>query len=40
MTHLLEQAVEELRSLPEDEQDRVAEVLLALAQERADNNFT
>jgi hypothetical protein len=36
MTKLLEEAVEELRSLPEDEQDRAAEALLAFAWERAD----
>jgi hypothetical protein len=36
MTKLLEEAVEELRSLPEDEQDRAAEALFAFAWERAD----
>lgn len=36
MTKLLEEAVEELRSLPEDEQDRAAEALFAFARERAD----
>jgi hypothetical protein len=36
MTKLLEEAVKELRSLPEDEQDRAAEALFAFARERAD----
>ena len=36
MTKLLEEAVALLSALPEDEQDRAAEVLLAFAQERSD----
>jgi hypothetical protein len=36
MTNLLEEAVEELRTLPEDEQDRAAHALLAFARERHD----
>jgi hypothetical protein len=39
MTKLLEEAVEELRTLPEDEQDRAAQALLAFARERHDYNF-
>ena len=39
MTKLLEEAVEELRTLPEDEQDRAAQALLAFARERADYSF-
>jgi hypothetical protein len=34
MTKLLEEAVEELRSLPEDEQDRAARALLDFTRER------
>ena len=34
MTKLLEEAVEELRALPEDEQDQAAQALLAFARER------
>lgn len=40
MTKLLEEAVEELRTLPEDEQDRAAHALLAFARERHDYSFT
>jgi len=36
MRKLLEEAVEEVRALPEDEQDRAAEALLAFARERAE----
>jgi hypothetical protein len=36
MTKLLEEAVAQLQTLPEDEQDRAAEVLLAFAQDRRD----
>ena len=36
MTKLLEEAMAELRTLPEDEQDRAAEVLLAFAHDRRD----
>ena len=36
MTKLLEEAVEELRSLPEDEQDRAVEALFAFAWGRGD----
>ena len=36
MTKLLEEAVEELRTLPEEEQDRAAQALLAFARERHD----
>ncbi|MFN0218215.1 MAG: hypothetical protein ACKVP4_05295 [Hyphomicrobium sp.] len=36
MTKLLDEAVAVLSSLPEDEQDRAAVVLLAFARERAD----
>ena len=39
MTKLLEEAVEELRALPEDEQDRAAQALIAFARERADYTF-
>jgi hypothetical protein len=39
MTKLLEEAVEEVRSLPEDEQDRAAQALIAFARERADYTF-
>jgi hypothetical protein len=34
MRKLLEEAVEELQALPEDEQDRAAQALLAFARER------
>jgi hypothetical protein len=34
MTSLLEEAVEEMRALPEDEQDQAARALLAFARER------
>jgi hypothetical protein len=36
MTNLLEEAVTQLRTLPEDEQDRAAEVPLAFALDRRD----
>ena len=36
MTKLLEKAMAELRTLPEDEQDRAAEVHLAFAHDRRD----
>ena len=39
MTKLLEEAVEELRSLPEDEQDRAARALLDFTRERHDYTF-
>jgi hypothetical protein len=39
MTQLLEEAVEELRALPEDEQDRAAQALLAFTRERHDYSF-
>lgn len=39
MTKLLEEAVEEVRTLPEDEQDRAAEALIAFARERNEYSF-
>jgi len=39
MTKLLEEAVAQVQTLPEDEQDRAAEVLLAFAHDRRDYNF-
>ena len=36
MTKLLEEAVAELRTLPEDEQDRAAAALLAFTRDRQD----
>ena len=36
MTKLLEEAVAELRTLPEDEQDRAAAALLAFARDQQD----
>ena len=39
MTKLLEEAVEELRTLPEDEQDCAAHALLAFARDRHDYSF-
>jgi hypothetical protein len=39
MTKLLEEAVEEMRALPEDEQDRAAQALLAFARERHEYNL-
>jgi hypothetical protein len=39
MTKLLEEAVEELRTLPDDEQDRAAQALLAFARDRQDYDF-
>jgi hypothetical protein len=40
MTKLLEEAVAHVLMLPEDEQDRAAEVLMALAKERRAYSFT
>jgi hypothetical protein len=39
MTKLLEEALEEVRTLPEDEQDRVAHALIAFMRERHDYTF-
>ena len=39
MTKLLEEAVEEVRALPEDDQDRAAHALLAFARERHEYSF-
>lgn len=39
MTKLLEEAVAQLRTLPEDEKDRAAEVLLAFAHDRRDYTY-
>jgi len=39
MTKLLEEAVEELKTLPEDEQDRAARALLDFTRERHDYSF-
>jgi hypothetical protein len=39
MTMLLEEAVDVVRRLPEDEQDRAAQALLALARERAEDSW-
>jgi hypothetical protein len=39
MTKLLEEAVEELRALPEDDQDRAAQALLAFARDRHEYSF-
>jgi hypothetical protein len=39
MTKLLEEAIEELRSLPAREQDQAAKALLAFARERNDYSF-
>jgi hypothetical protein len=39
MTMLLEEAVDIVRTLPEDEQDRAAQALLALAEERAGDSW-
>lgn len=39
MTKLLQAAVEELRALPEDEQDRAAQALIEFARERHDYSF-
>jgi hypothetical protein len=36
---LLEEAVDIVRRLPEDEQDRAAQALLALAEERAGDSW-
>lgn len=40
MTKLLEEAVAELRSLPEDEQDRAAAALLSFARDRQNYTLT
>jgi hypothetical protein len=40
MTKLLEEAIVRLNALPEDEQDRAAEVLLAFTRVRRDYTFT
>jgi hypothetical protein len=39
MTELLEEALDAVRALPEDDQDRVAEALLALARERSEDTL-
>ena len=39
MTKLLEEAIEELRTLPADEQDQAAQALMAFARERHDYSF-
>jgi hypothetical protein len=39
MTKLLEEAIEELRTLPENEQDQAAQALMAFARERHDYRF-
>jgi hypothetical protein len=36
MTESLEEALDTVRTLPEDEQDRIAEALLAFARERTE----
>ena len=40
MTKLLEEALAEVRTLPVEEQDRAAEVLLAFARDRRSYSFT
>jgi hypothetical protein len=40
MTKLLEEAVEEVKALPEDDQDRAAEALIAFARERSEYELT
>lgn len=40
MTKMLEEAVAELQTLPEDEQDRAAAALLAFTRDRQDYTFT
>jgi hypothetical protein len=40
MTQLLEEAVDAVRTLPEDEQDRAAEALIAFARERLEDSLT
>jgi hypothetical protein len=40
MTKLLEEAVAELRTLPEDEQDRAAAALLSFTRDRQDYSLT
>jgi len=40
MTKLLEEAVAELRTLPEDEQDRAAAALLSFTRDRQDYTLT
>lgn len=39
MTKLLEAAIEEVRTLPENEQDQAAQALIAFARERHDYSF-
>jgi hypothetical protein len=39
MTMLLKEALDIVRTLPEDEQDRVAQTLFALARERAEDSW-
>jgi hypothetical protein len=39
MTKLLEEALDEVRGLPKDEQDRAAQALIAFARERSDYTF-
>jgi hypothetical protein len=38
MTQLLEEAVEAVRTLPEDEQDRAAQALIEFARERLEDS--
>jgi hypothetical protein len=40
MTKLLEDAVAEVRALPEDEQDRAAQALIMFARERGECSLT
>ena len=40
MTEMLEEALDAVRALPEDDQDRAAHALLAFARERHDYSFT
>jgi hypothetical protein len=39
MTGLLEEALDAVRELPEDEQDRAAQALLAFARERTEQSW-
>jgi hypothetical protein len=39
MTKLLEEALEEVRTLPDDDQDRAAHALIAFTRERHDYSF-
>jgi hypothetical protein len=39
MSKLLEDVVEDVRDLPEDEQDRVAQALIAFLRDLQDNQF-